>query len=74
MNTPTIDPKLQEAVREHFEDWNWNVLAQDLGVSLKEIQHMLNYKSPRKVTFHFIGLLAALKPAAWAAIGKEYRK
>ena len=74
MNTPTIDPKLQEAVREHLADFDWPKLADELGVSLKEIRHMLAYNSPRNVTFHFIGLLAALKPAAWSAIGKEYRK
>jgi hypothetical protein len=74
MNTPTIDPKLQEVIRERFADCDWNDLAEDLGVSLKEVQHMLNFKSPRNVTFHFVGLLAALKPATWDAIAREYKK
>jgi DNA-binding transcriptional MerR regulator len=74
MNTPQIDPLLQKTVREYFSDYDWKELARDLGVSLKEIQHMLNFNSPRNLTFHFVGLLAALKPHAWDTIAQEYRK
>jgi hypothetical protein len=72
MNTPEIDPKLQETVRKHLADNDWPQLAETLGVTLKSIQYQLGPKSPRKVTYHFIGLLAVLFPAAWKNIMYEY--
>jgi hypothetical protein len=73
MNTPDIDPYLQEVVRKHLSDNGyWKQLAEKLGVTLKSIQYQLSPKSPRKVTYHFIGLLAVRFPAAWRDIQKEY--
>jgi hypothetical protein len=71
MNTPGVPKRLQAKIRKFYAGANWNELATELDITLKSVQHMLNPKSPRELTFHFCGLLAVKLPDDWGAIQVE---
>ena len=69
MHTPGVSKELQGVIRKFYEDRGaWPELSKRLGITLKSVQHMLDPKSPRDITYHFCGLLAVKFPSAWAAI------
>ena len=64
--------ELQRVIRSHFAKSEWPDLANSLGITLKSIQYQLSPKSPREVTFHFIGLLAVFYPASLKKMYLEF--
>jgi len=68
MNTPGVPKSLQANIRKYFKLADWRYVAEELGITLKSVQHMLNPKSPREVTYHFCGLLAVKFPDYWEEI------
>jgi len=69
MHTPGVSKELQGIIRKFYEDRGaWPELSERLGITLKSVQHMLDPKSPRDITYHFCGLLAVKFPSAWDAI------
>jgi hypothetical protein len=74
MNTPGVDQKLQDAIRNYLMLSDWQEIADALGTTIKCVQYNLNAKLGRSLTINFVGLLAAKLPATWSQITKEYLK
>ena len=72
MKTIELDPKLQKVVRKELAVLDWSELAEDLGITLKSVQYQLDPKSPRTLTYHFIGMLAVRFPNIWEHIHNTY--
>ena len=73
MRSPGVPRKLQEVVRQHFADRDaWAIMAKTMGVTEKALYYSLHPKSPREMTYNFIGLLAVKFPHQWSEISDIY--
>jgi hypothetical protein len=74
MKTNGVPKEIQSAIRAHFAEADWLTIARTLGITLKSVCYQLDPKSPRGVTFNFIGLLAVYAPYSLSAIQREVKE